>query len=151
MDKLHELQDILEKRVAERKRKRIIALQAAYLTRINSRLRKRQDDNGDQWITTNNGAHILISKSGEVKVGMGGKFNGQNIADVSGVKESTAPRVSKKPVDSVESGKSNIITLSQIDANTAIHEVLDNSDEYDDPIISLAENEPKKNVLSVKW
>ncbi|GHV49940.1 hypothetical protein FACS1894216_01240 [Synergistales bacterium] len=36
----------------------------------------------DHWISTETGSHILLGEGGEIKAGMGGKFNGQKIGEV---------------------------------------------------------------------
>ena len=37
----------------------------------------------DEWITTKTGSHVLVGENGEIKAGMGGKFNGQTLKDIS--------------------------------------------------------------------
>ncbi|GHV35082.1 hypothetical protein FACS1894187_07020 [Synergistales bacterium] len=49
---------------------------------ITSRLTSTTDDD-EVWITTKNGSHVLLGEGGEVKAGMGGKFNGEKISAVS--------------------------------------------------------------------
>jgi hypothetical protein len=45
----------------------------------------------DQWITVHpSGTHVLIGENGEIKAGMGGKFNGKSMSSV-GKKSSTPP------------------------------------------------------------
>ena len=36
----------------------------------------------DHWITTKNRRRVLLDENGEIKAGMGGKFNGQNIENI---------------------------------------------------------------------
>lgn len=40
------------------------------------------EGDGEQWITTKNGHHVLIDGEGTVKAGMGGKFTGEKISSV---------------------------------------------------------------------
>lgn len=49
---------------------------------------ERTDEDGDRWRTLSNGSRVLLGEGGEIKAGMGGKYTGQNIADV-GNKSST--------------------------------------------------------------
>lgn len=39
------------------------------------------EGDGEQWITTKNGHHVLIDGEGTVKAGMGGNFNGEKISE----------------------------------------------------------------------
>lgn len=41
------------------------------------------DGDGEHWITLSNGAHILIDGEGTILKGMGGKFDGQKVDDLS--------------------------------------------------------------------
>lgn len=36
----------------------------------------------DDWITTERGSHVLLGEGGEIKAGMGGKFNGKKMGEV---------------------------------------------------------------------
>ena len=42
------------------------------------------EGDGEQWITTKNGHHVLIDGEGTVKAGFGGKYAGQNIKEAHG-------------------------------------------------------------------
>lgn len=42
------------------------------------------EGDGEQWITTKNGHHVLIDGEGTVKAGFGGKYTGQNIKEAHG-------------------------------------------------------------------
>ena len=44
---------------------------------------------GDRWITTESGSHILLDKEGTIKGGAGGKFNGKHVSSMSGTKKFT--------------------------------------------------------------
>ena len=46
-------------------------------------------DEGDKWITTESGSHILLDKDGTIKGGAGGKFNGQPLSSMGGTKKFT--------------------------------------------------------------
>lgn len=64
----------------------------------------------DKWITTEKGSHILLGEGGEIKAGMGGKFNGQKIGEVrknfTGPKSHEAkPYKEPEPVTMREAGK----------------------------------------------
>jgi hypothetical protein len=39
----------------------------------------------ERWITLQNGSHVLLGEGGEIKAGMGGKFNGGNIKTVGSI------------------------------------------------------------------
>jgi hypothetical protein len=40
-------------------------------------------DDDEQWITTKNGAHILLGEGGEIKAGLGGEHTGENMSELS--------------------------------------------------------------------
>lgn len=47
-----------------------------------NRLRVACDAKGDNWKTTETGSHILLDGEGNIKAGMGGKFNGKKISEI---------------------------------------------------------------------
>ena len=76
----------------------------------------------DRWITTENGSRVLLGDDGEIKAGMGGKFNGQKIGEL-GKHNPSSSKQAANPVPKVETKGLKGISKEHANFNNAISDV----------------------------